>query len=92
MRQFFIAILAIICSFSWAETIRIEPVKRQCIIILPEKANYGLKFAAEELTYHVEKLTGTKLAWEKGWYRSQHESYNQQNANLNMCGYNETYD
>ena len=61
MKQFFIAIFAIVCSFGWAETIRIEPAKRQCVIILPNKANYGLKFAAEELTYHVEKLTGMKL-------------------------------
>ena len=65
MRQFFITIFTIICSFSLAETIWIEPAKRQCVILLPEKANYGLKFAAEELVYHVEKLTGTKLAWRK---------------------------
>ena len=61
MRQIFIAIFAIVCSFGWAETIRIEPAKRQCVILLPAKANFGLKFAAEELSYHVEKLTGTKL-------------------------------
>ena len=61
MRQIFIAIFAIVCSFGWAETIRIEPAKRQCVILLPAKANFGLKFAAEELAYHVEKLTGTKL-------------------------------
>ena len=39
MRQIFIAIFAIVCSFGWAETIRIEPAKRQCVILLPAKAN-----------------------------------------------------
>ena len=58
MRQIFITIFAIVCSFGWAEAIRIEPAKRQCVILLPEKANFGLKFAAEELSYHViMKLT-----------------------------------
>ena len=60
-RKLYFILLVFICSFSMAETVRIEPLKRPCIVLLPQKANYGLKYAAEELTYHVAEMTGVKM-------------------------------
>ena len=52
-----IAALAVMAS----DTIRIDPAARKAVILIPEKANYGLRYAAQELSYHVEKATGYKI-------------------------------
>ncbi len=44
-----------------AETIRINPAERETVILIPAERNFGVYYAAEELAYHIEKMTGCKL-------------------------------
>ena len=44
-----------------AKTVEINPSVRKTVILLPQKCNYGLNYAAKELTWHIEKMTGVKL-------------------------------
>ena len=54
------AVIFLACTLS-AGTVAINPAVRKTVILLPEKCNHGLNYAAKELTWHIEKMTGVKL-------------------------------
>ncbi len=41
--------------------IHIDPAERKAVILIPPNANHGVRYAAQELSYHVEKSTGYKI-------------------------------
>ena len=44
-----------------SDIIGIDPAVRKAVILIPADANFGLRYAAQELSYHVEKATGYKI-------------------------------
>ena len=44
-----------------SRTVKVEPGKRDAVILVPAQRNHGINYAAEELAYHFEKLTGRKI-------------------------------
>ena len=54
------SVMLMACSLG-AGTVAIDPAARQTVILLPEKCNFGLDYAAVELAWHIEKMTGVKL-------------------------------
>ena len=45
----------------FAEIIKINPSETPIVIIIPANANHGLRYAAQELSYHINKATGAKV-------------------------------
>ena len=50
-----------LCVAAEGQTVKVEPGKRDAVILVPAKRNHGINYAAEELAYHFEKLTGRKI-------------------------------
>lgn len=46
------------CFMAMAEVVRINPAERNAVILIPQKANHGIRYAAQELRYHIGKATG----------------------------------
>jgi hypothetical protein len=61
MKKILLGLLTVLAFWASAETIRIEPARRECVIVLPAEANFCLTYAAKELSYHLEKMTGVKV-------------------------------
>ncbi|MBE6359490.1 MAG: DUF4838 domain-containing protein [Lentisphaerae bacterium] len=57
----FSGILMLAFSAAAGDIISINPAERKAVIVIPPKANHGLRYAAQELSYHVEKATGYKI-------------------------------
>ncbi|MCI5779603.1 MAG: DUF4838 domain-containing protein [Lentisphaeria bacterium] len=54
------AVVMCVCGAAGA-TIRVDPKERATVILIPEKCNYGIRYAAQELSYHIGKAAGVKI-------------------------------
>jgi len=61
MKKIFTLVLAAAAVFNLAaELIRIDPKEKPIVILIPARANHGIRYAAEELRYHIGEATGVK--------------------------------
>ena len=61
MKRFLLTVAALLCLGAAAKTIQVRPDQREAVILIPQNCNYGIRYAAQELAYHFEKMTGNKL-------------------------------
>ncbi len=61
MKKIFTFILAAASVFNLAaELIQVNPKEKPIVILIPARANHGIRYAAEELRYHIGEATGVK--------------------------------
>ena len=58
---FYLAACLAALALQAADIISVDPAARKAVILIPANANFGLRYAAQELSYHVEKATGCKI-------------------------------
>ena len=61
MNRYLCVLAAMLCVVAEGQTVKVEPGKRDAVILVPAQRNHGINYAAEELAYHFEKLTGRKI-------------------------------
>ena len=59
MNRYLCVLAAMLCVVAEGQTVKVEPGKRDAVILA--QRNHGINYAAEELAYHFEKLTGRKI-------------------------------
>ncbi|MBR7127778.1 MAG: DUF4838 domain-containing protein [Lentisphaeria bacterium] len=62
MKKFILCLLFAIATIGLrADIVRISPAEKPIVIVIPPKANHGIRYAAQELSYHIGKATGAKV-------------------------------
>ena len=59
MKKLFFCLLFAVANLGiQADIVKISPANKPIEIVIPAKANHGIRYAAQELSYHIGKATG----------------------------------